>query len=291
MVKIAIVGAGALGIKIAGEMAYHGHRVKIHDVNVACLDSIYSRMESDKEELRSDGLLLTTNYIGPVLCMSTLEETVNDADFIFESVIEDLDVKADLMERITYSCRPDAIIGTSSLRLKTDDIFCKSQGKDRCLGLRFLFPVFTIPEVELTTATFTTQTTVKRVRIMLEKMGKIMFFRSGKEPLILCQQQREERKKACLDRINNSSGMGCLYENAIPSLTQHEGGHGGVVTMVKQQKKEECAICMERMRNSVICPCHHLVACYECTKVLLNRKDACPICRKDITEVIKVYHS
>lgn len=44
-------------------MAYHGHRVKIHDVNVACLDSIYSRMESDKEELRSDGLLLTTNYI------------------------------------------------------------------------------------------------------------------------------------------------------------------------------------------------------------------------------------
>jgi hypothetical protein len=31
---------------------------------------------------------------------------------------------------ITYSCRPDAIIGTSSLRLKTDDIFCKSQGKD-----------------------------------------------------------------------------------------------------------------------------------------------------------------
>jgi hypothetical protein len=35
---------------------------------------------------------------GPVLCMSTLEETVNDADFIFESVIEDLEVKADLME-------------------------------------------------------------------------------------------------------------------------------------------------------------------------------------------------
>jgi hypothetical protein len=44
-------------------MAYHGHRVKIHDVNVACLDSIYSRMESDKEELRSDGLLLSMNYI------------------------------------------------------------------------------------------------------------------------------------------------------------------------------------------------------------------------------------
>jgi hypothetical protein len=30
---------------------------------------------------------------------------------------------------------------------------------------------------------------------MLEKMGKIMFFRSGSEPLILSQQQREARKK------------------------------------------------------------------------------------------------
>ena len=30
---------------------------------------------------------------------------------------------------ITYSCKSDAIIGTSSLRLKIDDIFSKAQGK------------------------------------------------------------------------------------------------------------------------------------------------------------------
>lgn len=30
---------------------------------------------------------------------------------------------------------------------------------------------------------------------MLEKMGKVLFFRSGAQPLILSDQQREERKK------------------------------------------------------------------------------------------------
>lgn len=48
---------------IPGEMAYYGHRVKIHDVNIGSLNSVYGRMENDKKELRNEGLLLTNNYI------------------------------------------------------------------------------------------------------------------------------------------------------------------------------------------------------------------------------------
>ena len=35
---------------------------------------------------------------GQVLCMSLLEEAVNDAEFIFEAVMEDLEIKRDLFE-------------------------------------------------------------------------------------------------------------------------------------------------------------------------------------------------
>ena len=38
---------------------------------------------------------------GPVLCMSKLEETVNDADFIFECIPEDVEMKKDIFESIT----------------------------------------------------------------------------------------------------------------------------------------------------------------------------------------------
>ena len=36
---------------------------------------------------------------------------------------------------------------------------------------------------------------IPAVRTVLEKMGKTLFFRSGKDPLILSEDQREERKQ------------------------------------------------------------------------------------------------
>lgn len=42
------------------------------------------------------------------------------------------------------------------------------------------------------------------VRGMLEKMGKTLFFRSGQEPLILSEEQREDRRhgKVFQDNFN-----------------------------------------------------------------------------------------
>lgn len=41
---------------------------------------------------------------GQVMCMSRLEETVNDADFIFEAVKEDMEIKKDLLESKYQQC-------------------------------------------------------------------------------------------------------------------------------------------------------------------------------------------
>ena len=57
------------------------------------------------------------------------------------------------------------------------------------------------------------------------------------------------------------------------------------------ENDRDCAICMDRQRDCLLCPCHHMVTCTECAKSLLNRRDGCPICRKDILEIIRVYHS
>jgi len=48
---------------LIGEMAYHGHRVKIYDNNLNALDSAYYRIEEDKKLLRDEGLLLHKNFI------------------------------------------------------------------------------------------------------------------------------------------------------------------------------------------------------------------------------------
>ncbi|XP_060067580.1 probable 3-hydroxybutyryl-CoA dehydrogenase [Ylistrum balloti] len=293
MVKIAVIGAGLLGVKIAGELAYHGHRVKIYDSSIKNLNSVYQRMEEDKKNLREEGLLLQKSFIGQVLCMSRLEETVCDVEIVIECVIEDLEVKRDLFERISHLMKPDAVLSSNTLRLKIDDVVQRTNIKERTMGLRFLYPVYGIPEVEITPSSFSSQKAIQKVRIMLERMGKTLFFRSGGEPLILSEEQREERKKARLEQIKSSSGVGHLFESMIPALS-----HQGNVPQSEEKKKgmdedrdPDCAICMDRMRDCLLSPCHHMITCYECSKMLLNRRDGCPICRKDITELIRVYHS
>jgi len=50
-----------------GELAYHGHRVKMYDANTDTLNSAYERIEEDKQNLRRDGLLPQQNFIVCIL--------------------------------------------------------------------------------------------------------------------------------------------------------------------------------------------------------------------------------
>jgi hypothetical protein len=55
--------------------------------------------------------------------------------------------------------------------------------------------------------------------------------------------------------------------------------------------ENDCAICMDLIRNSVLRPCNHMITCFECSMLLLNRNDNCPVCRNRIEDVIKIFMS
>lgn len=46
-----------------GELAYHGHQVKIWDVSIPALNAVYNVIEDDKKQLREDGLLFQKNFV------------------------------------------------------------------------------------------------------------------------------------------------------------------------------------------------------------------------------------
>ena len=99
---------------------------------------------------------------GQILLISRLEEAVRDADFIFEAVVDDLNVKMDVFERVSQCCKPSAVIATNTIRLNVSSIAERAAYKERTLGLRFLFPVYYIPEVEITPSPKTSGDTIER---------------------------------------------------------------------------------------------------------------------------------
>jgi len=260
-----------------------------------------------------------------------LEETVNDSQLILECVVEDFDVKSVLLEKISEICPPDCIIATNTLRLDIPKLAENIKNKERFLGIRFLYPVYYISEVEVTPYKDTANWVIEQMRTLLSHMGKTLFFRSGPDPLILSEEKREIRKYQRMEEISKSSGFSPITqireEGYFPDLSRNnytelnrvflhrtnqnqeflsfdrdtvsgETKKSYLSTLFSRSKCEkkmevteslscdnDCAICMDKKKNSVLRPCNHMVTCVSCSNILLNRQDNCPVCRIKIIEV------
>ncbi|NXR09005.1 LRSM1 ligase, partial [Semnornis frantzii] len=54
-----------------------------------------------------------------------------------------------------------------------------------------------------------------------------------------------------------------------------------------EEKKSECVVCMEQEPQIIFLPCGHVCCCQSCCE----RLQPCPLCRKDIAERIRIFHS
>ena len=61
---------------------------------------------------------------------------------MFECVPENLALKKEIFKQIEKHCPKDAIIATSAMKLPINEIFEDLETKERCLGVRFLYPVY-----------------------------------------------------------------------------------------------------------------------------------------------------
>jgi len=293
MVVVAVVGCGALGSRVAGELAICGHRVRVWDSSSNAMDQLPAQLAHEREEAESGGLLVKGMVLGEVAVLGKLEEALQGAAFVIEAVCEELEVKRDLLRRVGRTVDRDVVIASSSLRLPLDKVFSAVSYPERTLGLRFLFPVYAIPEVELTPWNCTDKETINTATSWLERMGKTAFLRSGPEPLILSEEEREERWRQRAASVVEHRGLGGRPVTHLPMLA-HRGNFAP--TQDDETKfsgrvsvEKECIICMDAERACLLSPCHHLATCQDCGDMLVQRADCCPVCRTDITDVVHFF--
>lgn len=199
-----------------------------------------------------------------------------------------------MFSEVSKICKSSVILSTSSLRLPIDEIFDSAISKDRCIGLRYLYPVYCIPEVELTKGSQTSMETIEKCLTFLERCGKTAFFRSGPEPLILNDDQRSERRQYRAKMFKENKVLSHRGHFFLPNLA-HAGNFLPIQDDSHAKKAPaldaECVICMDKPRGCILAPCHHLCTCASCGDLLVARKDACPICRRVILQIIPFYSS
>ena len=268
--------------------------MKVWDCDRTKLDRLPDQLSYDRDQLVESGVMVT-RPLGEVNIFSNLQEALMGASIVIEAVLEDQTVKKELVKKVCENVEDSTIVVTSSLRLEPEEIFQEVSVPERTLGVRFLFPVYAITEVELRPWSKTDKATLAFITDWLERLGKTGFLRSGPEPLILTEEDRDGRWRRRAAVLRNSRGLTGTATTQLPLLA-HRGNFAPPQDDETRWSRrisveQECIICMDCERDCLLAPCHHLATCQACGDLLITRGDSCPICRKNIKQIIKFFRS
>lgn len=81
------------------------------------------------------------------------------------------------------------------------------------------------------------------------------------------------------------AATGNTYTGGFKKGRRH--GKGVMYFEVADEEMELCQICYEEEVDGLFYDCGHVCACMGCAK----RLDTCPVCRRAVKDVVRVYHS
>lgn len=148
--RVAIVGAGTMGLGIAQLCAQSGFSVKIHDAMPAALAALPGKLKKSFDTAVLKGKLSTQqaerafHSISPVADLNELA----GADLVIEAAPEVLGLKQELFKRLSEIC-PDALLATNTSSLPVAAIMAHSKSPERTMGVHFFNPPVAMKLVEM----------------------------------------------------------------------------------------------------------------------------------------------
>jgi 3-hydroxybutyryl-CoA dehydrogenase len=125
--RVAVIGAGLLGRRLAELCRQAGYSIILEDV-------LPSRLRGAARAFES--FALTTDGAGQVEYASTIEEAVRDADLVIDCVPDELESKLEILSLIDRMAPPRTIIATPTRSLSIADLASCTYRPERCLALQ-----------------------------------------------------------------------------------------------------------------------------------------------------------
>ena len=171
---VGVVGGGTMGNGIAHVAARSGFKVILHDLEQRFLDRAISTItknldrELAKDKISADDKSSVLSRIVPAVQIAALQE----ADFIIEAVVEDLDTKSKIFQAMDEIARPGVILASNTSSISITKIASKTKRADKVIGMHFMNPVPIMPLVEIVRGLATADETNRTTRQLAESLGK-----------------------------------------------------------------------------------------------------------------------
>jgi len=167
--KIAIVGAGSIGVAWAIVFARSGSAVALQDPDPRRLELAPGEIRARLGELAGFDLLDERPEV--IATRIVMSADLAGAAYVQECAPESLELKRDLFARLDREAAPEAVLASSSSFLTASAFAGELPGRERCLVAHPANPPYLLPVVELVPAPFTRADAVDRAAAILEGAG------------------------------------------------------------------------------------------------------------------------
>lgn len=171
--RIAIVGAGSIGIGWALHFAAHGHEVRLFDVDANQLTLVESRIKERLEALKAHDLLeeQISTIANRISTWERLAKAVEGADYIQECGPEKVEFKESLFLEIETLASESAVIASSSSAIPASRFTKKMRHPERALVVHPGNPPYLLLVAELVPHQGTSSEVIDFVKRLLEDSG------------------------------------------------------------------------------------------------------------------------
>jgi 3-hydroxybutyryl-CoA dehydrogenase len=242
--KVAVIGAGEIGVGWAALCASAGWPVALFDANTHAIERAVTEVPRRARALVAlerapQGIV--ERGLRELSQARTLVEAVQDADWIVEAIIEEPLAKQKLFAAVEQVAGPDALLTSSSSSLMPIEIFGRCRRLDRCLVTHPLNPPELIPLVEVVPEGRTAPAAVERAMEYLRALGRMPIRVRKPVPGYVVGRIAAAVWRECIDLVLQgvidvsdldravSLGPALGWAAAGPHLTYHlAAGDGGV---------------------------------------------------------------
>lgn len=170
-----VLGTGIMGAGIGQLCAQKGYDVDIVDISNEILDKARAKVQKGMERRIEKGKITQEDMDSVLSRMhwSTDIEKAANSDFVFEAVLENMDLKKEIFGKFAAICSPKTILATNTTALSISQIASAATHPERVIGMHFFNPAVIMKLVEIIRGDETSDATVEKAKAFAEKLGKV----------------------------------------------------------------------------------------------------------------------
>ena len=160
-----------MGGDIAAWCVVQGMQASLQDLDEAQIKKALGRAKSlFKRQLRTP--LAIETAVARLIADPTGRH-IKHADVVIEAIVEKLDVKQTLFQKLEKEVKPGAVLATNTSSLRLEDIAKKLADPGRLVGLHFFNPVAQLPLVEIVRGEQTREDEVRKACAFVTAINKL----------------------------------------------------------------------------------------------------------------------